>query len=137
MLDCSTTTIYQGLRMDIGTALRATAVQDDLNWYKRIAFDLTYFVVITTVLMNVIFGIIIDTFGSLRDQSMERDQHQQNNTFISCIDRSDAERAGQEAGIGNGFEFLEEVKQNKWSYLNYIFYLKETSITDYTGPTYF
>merc|ERR1719161_2205879 len=57
-----------------------------------------------------------------------------NNTFISCIDRGEAERAGQVAGVGNGFDFLEKVKQNRWSYLNFIFYLKRKEPTDYTGP---
>jgi inositol 1,4,5-triphosphate receptor type 1/inositol 1,4,5-triphosphate receptor type 3 len=134
MLDCTTTTIYQGLRMDIGTALLPTTTHDDTNWYKRIAFDLSYFVVITTVLMNVIFGIIIDTFGSLRDKTNEREHHMQNNTFISCIDRMQAEKAGQALGIVSGFEFIEKVKQNTWSYLNFIFYLKRKDPTEYTGP---
>eukprot|EP00746_Dinoflagellata_sp_MGD_P004218 gnl/MRDRNA2_/MRDRNA2_108130_c0_seq1.p1 gnl/MRDRNA2_/MRDRNA2_108130_c0~~gnl/MRDRNA2_/MRDRNA2_108130_c0_seq1.p1 ORF type:complete len:472 (+),score=67.05 gnl/MRDRNA2_/MRDRNA2_108130_c0_seq1:190-1416(+) len=137
VLDCTTTTIYQGLRMDIGSAMTPVGVQnDDRHWYSRMGFDLSYFVVITTILMNVIFGIIIDAFGSLRDETMQREDHMRNKTFISCIDRGEADRAGQTANIGlaSGFDFLENVTQNRRSYLNFIFYLQLKDPVEYTGP---
>ena len=83
--------------------------------------------------MNVIFGIIIDTFGALRDETQEREDYMKNNTFISCIDRGEIDKVGQAANIGSGFEYLEKVKQNRWSYLNFIFYLKRKDSTEYTG----
>eukprot|EP00746_Dinoflagellata_sp_MGD_P012901 gnl/MRDRNA2_/MRDRNA2_127657_c0_seq1.p1 gnl/MRDRNA2_/MRDRNA2_127657_c0~~gnl/MRDRNA2_/MRDRNA2_127657_c0_seq1.p1 ORF type:complete len:279 (+),score=46.91 gnl/MRDRNA2_/MRDRNA2_127657_c0_seq1:2-838(+) len=134
VLDCTTTTVYQGLRMDIGSAISPVSVHDDVLWYKRMGFDLTFFIVITTILMNVIFGIIIDAFGSLRDETHSREDHMKNYTFISCIPRGKIEKAGHAANIGCGFEYLEQVKQNRWSYLNFIFFLNRKQSINFTGP---
>merc|ERR1719235_1825882 len=117
------TTIYQGTLHNIGSALRPVDVADDA-WYPRMAFDLSYFVVITTVLMNVIFGIIIDTFGALRDSTQERTVFLHNNTFITCIDRSEIDKIAGSMDIHNGFEYIEKHCQSRWSYLNFIFFLK-------------
>merc|ERR1719387_641168 len=82
MVECTTTTIYKGLRADIGSAIGDVDPESN-HLYARVGFDLSFFVVITTVLMNVIFGIIIDTFGSLRDRTQEREVFFMNTTFIS------------------------------------------------------
>lgn len=134
MLDCTTTTIYQGLRMDIGSAITETDVSMDNRWYMRMGFDLSYFVVITTILMNVIFGIILDTFGSLRDETQEREIYMKNNTFIACIDRGAIDKAAQAQEIDNGFAYLENEKHARWNYLNFIFYLKRKPSTEFCGP---
>jgi hypothetical protein len=133
-IDCTMTTIYVGLRMDIGSGIAATHVFDG-DWYPRMAFDLSYFVVITTVLMNVIFGIILDQFGSLRDETSERISYFKNTTFIACLDRSDVEAVALEKGISNGWEYLEGVKgkHHKWKYLNFIFYLNTKDPTEQLG----
>ena len=36
----------------------------------RILFDLSFFIVITTIGLNIIFGIIVDTFSELRDEKV-------------------------------------------------------------------
>lgn len=38
------------------------------DYYSRFFFDLTFFLVIIVIWMNIIFGIIIDTFAALRDE---------------------------------------------------------------------
>ncbi|CAD7974777.1 unnamed protein product, partial [Amoebophrya sp. A120] len=90
--DCTVTTIYQGMRSDIGSALHGVSPSVP-NWYERVGYDLSYFIIITTVLMNVIFGIILDTFGSLRDETQQREEYMKNVSFISCLDRSEIEKA--------------------------------------------
>merc|ERR1719162_2766090 len=42
VLDCTMTTIYQGLRADIGSEIKPVGV-DDRHWYARMGFDLSYF----------------------------------------------------------------------------------------------
>lgn len=42
----------------------------DKDWDKAIyvtIFDVTFFILVTTVGLNIIFGIIVDTFSQLRD----------------------------------------------------------------------
>ena len=67
--------------------------------YPRVAFDLSYFLIITTVLMNVIFGIILDTFGALRDETQERGEYMRQNTFISTIPRQDIDKCAQKMNV--------------------------------------
>jgi len=212
IIDCTTTTIYQGMRSDIGSALNGVDPNSS-NWYSRFAYDLSYFIIITTVLMNVIFGIILDTFGSLRDATSEREEYMNNTSFISCLDRSTIDKAvsdaissgiltnrsnaggsdggdeggedeegrgaedggengaagmendGEDGGCSeegqsdaksaeaqaaylqktnliseikrtntSGFNYVEDQCQNRWNYMNFLFYLFRKDSTEYSGP---
>jgi hypothetical protein len=42
------------------------------NFWGRLAFDLTFWMLINIISLNIIFGIIIDTFSELRDMHQER-----------------------------------------------------------------
>lgn len=88
--------------------------------------------------MNVIFGIIIDTFGALRDETSARMQYMKDTSFISSLVRADVDKEMHDRfGVSNGFTHLEEKQQNRWSYLNYLFYLElkwqASAGTDYSG----
>ena len=37
------------------------------RYYVRLVYDLSFFSLITIIFLNIIFGIIIDTFGGLRE----------------------------------------------------------------------
>lgn len=52
------------------------------GFYFRSIYDLTFFLLIVTILLNIIFGIIIDTFAQLREISKNRDYDQKNFCFI-------------------------------------------------------
>merc|ERR1711998_760163 len=77
-----------------------------------------YFLLINIVLLNVIFGIIIDTFGDLRVQKNEKYEDKMNKCFICNIDRNSFERAGH--------NFTSHIKEQHymWNYLKYIVHLK-------------
>lgn len=34
----------------------------------RLLFDISFFVIVTTIGLNIVFGIIVDTFSELRDE---------------------------------------------------------------------
>ncbi len=45
--------------------------EDATSWYqvaRRVPFDVLFWVVINVIVMNMIFGIIVDTFSQLRDE---------------------------------------------------------------------
>jgi len=50
----------------IGDALGQPEQDDDLYW-NRAWFDLMFFIIIVIILLNIVAGIIIDTFASLRE----------------------------------------------------------------------
>ena len=45
---------------------RLTVAAPRFGW--KIVFDLTYFIIINTIILNIVFGIIVDTFGDMRDE---------------------------------------------------------------------
>jgi len=132
-LGCIVTVVYEGMQGVLMEFMSFNVPSKD-GYVARVAFDLSFYTVITTVLMNVIFGIIIDTFGELRDKQAEREEHLRTKAFVSCLDRQEVDREAQLRGIRNGFDVLEEQRQNRWDYMYFIFYVKEKDATEYSGP---
>lgn len=53
----------------------------------RVVFDLSFFLIIIIMFLNIIFGIIIDTFAELRENSSFINDDMLNTCFICNIDR--------------------------------------------------
>jgi inositol 1,4,5-triphosphate receptor type 1 len=51
----------------------------------RMLFDLSFFILITTIGLNVVFGIIVDTFSELRDEKFQVQAAMENECFICTI----------------------------------------------------
>lgn len=73
LMHCFLSTLNYGVRMGggIGEFLPAQTFipENRLAYYIRFAYDLSFFLLVITILLNVIFGIIIDTFAQLRAQN--------------------------------------------------------------------
>ena len=54
---------------------------EDFYW-GRYAFDLTFYVMIIVLLLNLIFGIIIDAFAAMRDERNEVEREVKEKCFI-------------------------------------------------------
>jgi len=88
----------------------------------RAIFDLSFFIIMIILLLNLIFGMIIDAFGDLRDQKTNNDEDQKNVCFICGIERSEFERY---------MSFEEHILEdhNLWSYIYYLVYLLDRQKT--------
>ena len=66
---CFLSTINYGLRNGggIGDSMLPQSYADKENYYLRFVFDLAFFMLIVIILLNIVFGIIIDSFAELRD----------------------------------------------------------------------
>jgi len=92
---------------------------DDIGIFiARVIFDLSFFILMIILLLNLIFGMIIDAFGDLRDQKSSNDEDQKNVCFICGIERSEFEKH-----VNFEKHTLEE--HNIWSYVFYLVYLNE------------
>ena len=40
------------------------------TYILRLVYDLSFFIIVTTIGLNVVFGIIVDAFGELRDEKV-------------------------------------------------------------------
>ena len=60
----------------------------------KAVFDLTFFIIITTIGLNIIFGIIVDTFSELRDSKWQVDEDMRSTCFICSRNSYDFEHGG-------------------------------------------
>lgn len=129
LADCFMVTIREGLINGGGMAdyLPPRSIDDKFNFAMRWWFDLSFFVVIIIILLNVIFGIIIDTFAAMREMTESKMDDMKNTCFICSVDRYTFDRQG------TPFEIHIKAEHNMWLYLYYLVYLKTKDETEYTG----
>jgi len=47
----------------IGEAISKISYEDKEIYYERLIYDIAFFLMVIIILLNIIFGIIIDTFA--------------------------------------------------------------------------
>jgi len=104
-------------------------MNDKTQWRNRIIYDLTFFIILGVLLFDVVTGVILDTFGELREEVNERKDKMENETFISGIAREKVEELGAEVE----FDTINDKDQNVWNYLFYIIYLKNKDPSELNG----
>jgi hypothetical protein len=72
LYSCFFFVLNYGLRNGGGFAESLTAIDTSKKFAGRTIFDISFFMLITVISLNIIFGIIIDTFSQLRDAQYER-----------------------------------------------------------------
>ena len=129
--ECLLTHLNVGLRSDQGVA----DVMDNLDYAKdstshtlfRLLFDVSYWVIIVVMLLSIVSGIIIDTFGQLRDRKDKVDKELARGCFICGNDSNSFQRSGR------GFDFHVAHEHNMWAYMFVRQYLRERNPLHFTG----
>jgi hypothetical protein len=103
-----------GIRGEYGVSHEMT---DTLG--VRMIVDLAFYFIVLAILRHIFFAIIVDTFGQLREEKFERDQHANNSCFICGVHRHDFDRMAA-AGNSGGFAHHRLVVHNTLYYLYYI-----------------
>merc|ERR1712054_726444 len=129
MLNCFVLTIREGLLNGGGMTdyLLRVSGRSPANiapFMFRFFFDLSFFVAVIIVLLNIVFGIIIDTFASLREMTASKIEDMKNVCFICNIDRYELDKNG------TPFDIHIKKEHNQWQYLNYLVYLKTKDETE-------
>ena len=111
---CFWTTVDQGFKNDggLGGGLTAISNSDSVYYWDRLAFDNAYNILLCTVLLNIVFGIIIDTFADLRVETQEKTSDMNGVCFICSIGRNEFDRHAR-----GGFETHIKKEHNMWAYL--------------------
>eukprot|EP00299_Pterocystis_sp_00344_P020311 c9964_g1_i1.p1 GENE.c9964_g1_i1~~c9964_g1_i1.p1 ORF type:complete len:1731 (-),score=431.55 c9964_g1_i1:75-5267(-) len=129
LMQCTITTLNGGLRKgDVGEVMK------DTEWGNPpfIAFQFAYFAVVITILLNIIFGIIIDTFGELRQIKADTEDDIANKCFVCSIDRYTIDRYTQ-----GGFAAHILDDHNMWQYVFFMVHLNVKDENNYTGAESF
>ena len=78
-------------------------------------------------MLNIVSGIIIDTFGELRDLRSAIDKDMESKCFICGIESTQFQR------YGNGFDTHVREEHNMWQYVFLQQYLAEKEKSEFTG----
>lgn len=92
LFNCFTSTLNTGLRTGggIGEGIGQAYMDDDKNYYWwRILYDMAWFFLINVLMLNIIFGIIIDSFAELRDLRNAKQKEIEDVCLICGINKKD------------------------------------------------
>ncbi len=126
-------TLYGCYLVTLGYGLRSGGGVADIfttHVGRRWLLDVSFFLVITLGMLNLIAGVIITTFGQLRENTKRRMEDTENICFICGIHKQIFDRASNEP---DGFKTHIKVDHNMWNYLYFIFLLWEQDKDDDDG----
>ncbi|RYG93810.1 hypothetical protein EON65_58385, partial [archaeon] len=98
--------------------------------YQRWLLDISYYFIVNIGMLNLIGGVIITTFGQLRENKAKRMEDTVGVCFVCNIERQVFDRASIQP---NGFNTHIKLDHNMWNYLYYIFMLWEQDRDDDDG----
>jgi len=121
---CFYITLTVGMRQGggIGDALNPayfTGRSYGVAGYLRLLFDFVNFVILIVLFLNIVFGIILDTFEELRQQREDIQTDQLGKCFICGMEQSSFDRYGR-----GGFEHHTKFEHKMWDYLYLMHYVK-------------
>ncbi|KAL4163762.1 hypothetical protein KRP22_005189 [Phytophthora ramorum] len=130
LFQCFLVSLDQGLKSDggLGTFLRQLPLGGTVHSYGRLAFDVMFNIILVVLLLNLVFGVIIDMFASLRTEDLETKLDMQERCFICSIDAYTFDRSTK-----RGFHDHISRDHNMWHYLYLFVHIRKKSITDYNG----
>ena len=128
LFNCVASSLSLGIRAGGGIGdVIFPAVRKDKYYELRLIFDITFFIIVIIIMLNIFFGIIVDTFAELRDARREIEHDIENFCFVCG-------RAKHEFELrGSGWNQHIQIEHNVWAYLAYILYIKRKPITECDG----
>ena len=98
--------------------------------YERLAFDNLFNLILVILVLQIVSGIIIDTFSSMREDAENVEEDAKNNCFICGKTRDEIEKIEARQGA---FEKHTTNLHNPWSYIYFMLYLQQKPDLDYTA----
>ncbi|XP_042858800.1 inositol 1,4,5-trisphosphate receptor-like [Penaeus japonicus] len=129
LLMCIVTTLNHGLRSGggIGDILRPPSTAENY-FVPRVIYDLLFFFIVIIIVLNLIFGVIIDTFADLRSEKQNSEEILKNSCFICGLKRASFDN--------KAVNFEDHIKRehNMWHYLYFYVQVNVKDPTEFTGP---
>ena len=121
LIYCFLTMINNGMRWHCGVGKITRSESYILHFWPfvhRFAFDLLFFWIIEAIMLKIVYGIILDSFGELRQAHYLIEKDIANNCFICNIEKDECEK--------NNISFEEHCNQvhNVWDYAFYMITLR-------------
>ena len=112
----------------LGDVISMVSYRSDVGLFiGRFFYDMLFFILIVLVLGNIFLGIIVDSFGELRNENIERENDIKNICFICQLSR--------DACLTRNIDFEKHVStdHNKWNYVYFLTYLQINNPNDFSG----
>mmetsp|Transcript_17820 Transcript_17820/g.26308 ORF Transcript_17820/g.26308 Transcript_17820/m.26308 type:complete len:3025 (+) Transcript_17820:90-9164(+) len=123
-MSCVWTVAYGAVRAgDVAEIMDDISPDQGSHYYARLLFDMAFFVILGVLLFDMVTGIIVDTFVSLREETCEKENVIHNEVFISGITRDMC------ADKGVSFKDHQDIHQHTWNYIYFYAYLREADKT--------
>jgi hypothetical protein len=100
---------------------------EDIGWWSytgRIVFDILFFISVVILLLNIVFGVIIDQFASIRDRKQEEKRVRSTRCFVCELEKTE---------FGPHYSTHCANEHNMWHYLYLLIYLEEKEPNEYSG----
>jgi len=129
LFQCLLTTTDSGLRSGggIGDVLTPVNFTESGLYAGAFFFHLSFFAIIIIIILNVVFGIILDAFGELRDERKDIEEDIKSKCFICAIDNDEFQRKAY------GFKHHTKFDHNVWHYFYFLVYLETKNKDEYTS----
>lgn len=97
------------------------------HYWERWIYDFVFYVLVLVIILNIIFGIIIDTFGDLRDKRNDLIHDIRTKCFICGLEKFELDTKGE------GWFTHVYRNHNVYNYLYFIIYIREKDIQECNG----
>lgn len=97
----------------------------------RFTYDIIYITFFDMLFGNIVSGLMLDAFSSLREEADALNSDKSNQCYICAMNREDVEKQGED------FKTHTRTKHFLWNYIFYILVLERKDETDYTGLEYY
>lgn len=104
----------------IGDVIGAQPYRETYWYLLRWATDMIFYITVILLVMNMINGIIISTFSTLREEDEKKENDKLNKCFICSLSRIQFEK------YKINFEFHTQKEHNFHNYIKYLIILKLT-----------
>lgn len=125
---CLMTTFYEGLKNGGGIGEYLEPWTTGRADSARFLYDNLFNIVIMIIMLNIVQGIIIDTFAVLREEQERNNSDIELKCFICGLAKEEIER-----GSTTSFALHKYYEHNEWNYLHFIAYLSAKEDTELTG----
>ncbi|CAM9755374.1 unnamed protein product [Ectocarpus sp. 4 AP-2014] len=126
--ECSITLFQYALRGDLGTYLLLMTDQDEPGHrVRRFLYDVAYWVLVPLLLLNMVSGVILDSFAQLRDEEAALKDELKSRCVVCGISRNEFDRGG------NVFYDHISHDHHMWNYVLVRAYLNFKPELEHTG----
>ena len=131
MFFCYVTIIDKGLTLGGGIGDYTEAINYEKSPQKyavKLFHDASFHIVVNVIMLNILAGIVIDTFALLRNTKNEMQEDKKGKCYICNIERATFDKESE-----GGFDRHIVKDHHLWFYVFYIVHLKYKDDTEMTG----